>query len=88
MLHDTREVDGKDGSVKILTSLFVNRKSLPDLNLPGATLKTTLAPGGKEPGPDAEILVEVTFPRKVVQAAPAVPKPLAPPAPPVPAAKH
>lgn len=82
MLHDTKEIDNKDGSITVKTSLFVNRNVVPDLNLSGAAVKSSVVPGGQNPGPDAEILVEVTLPKKAVQAEAA--KPAAPPAPPAP----
>lgn len=70
MLNDTRLTSNKDGSLTVSTHLFVNTLSLPEINVAGTTVKATLKSGGGTPGPDTDIFVEVTIPKKAVQPVP------------------
>ena len=73
MLHDEKVVTNKDGSRTLSGSLFINRAELP--NLAAVTVKAKEMPGGATPGPDAEVFVEVIFPKGVAKPVvkPAVP---------------
>lgn len=90
MLHDMKQVEAKDGSMKIQASLFVSKLVLPGYNLAAATVTAKALSGGATPGPDVEIFVEVTIPK--VAAKPVSPIATGqsgpPPAPPAPVVKH
>lgn len=64
MLHDAKFAYDEKGSAKHFATLFIPTVILKDLDLNKAVLKVSAIPGGTNPGPDTEISVEVTLPKK------------------------